>query len=257
MINLKNIIFDHFPFTHGIAKNVIEENFYNALVEEFPKPDVLIRSLEKKNNNKFNKFSLSSNLQKDDFYLFINKKSKLKEFVNYLLSFEFKEYLILTLANYGIEFGVTLQKPNLKHYIKKTIKNLLPNILIKPDQEFELHVEFSSIPFKGGMIKPHTDSQHKFASIVIPIVEKNWKDKFNGGTNFLKPKNKHNGFNFINNTLEFDDTEIIKTISFERNQFLIFFKTYNSLHSVGPMTGDNETNYRNSLTLTLEKKIKL
>ena len=257
MINLENLVIDHSPFTHGVAKNIINEDIYKSLVEEFPNPEDLIRPSDKKQNNKFNKLSLSSNLEKKQFFSLLDKKKTLKRFINYLLSFEFKEYLIETLKNNGIEFGVRLQRPSFKHFIKKNIKNFLPLYLIKLEQEFDLHVEFSSIPLYRGMIKPHTDSQHKFASIVIPIVDKFWIDNFNGGTNFLKPKKKYNSFNFINNTLEFDETEVLKTIQFERNQLLIFLKSSNSLHSVGPMTGEKEDQYRNSLTLTLEKKIKL
>ena len=72
------------------------------------------------------------------------------------------------------------------------------------------------------MIKPHTDSQHKLASIVIPVTSDNWPDNYAAGTNFLEPLDKKKTFNFVNKTLEFKETKIINTVPFKRNQFLIF-----------------------------------
>ncbi len=257
MINLNNINFEFDPYPHGVAKDIIDETIYNELVKEFPTVDTLKRSYDKSKKNKFNKFSLSSNLEKKEFFTLINERKTLKKFVEYLLSYEFKKYLIEILNKNKINFGIQVQKPDFKYKLKNFIYNFLPNFLVKPLQEFVIHVELSSIPVKNGMIKPHTDSQHKFASIVIPIVGKDWIDNCNGGTNLLKPKNKNQTFNFINNTMNFDEVELVKSIPFDRNQFLIFLKTFNSLHSVGPMTGQDESKYRNSLTLTLEKKIKI
>jgi hypothetical protein len=257
MINLKNITFDYEPFPHGICKNIIDEDIYQKLVDEFPKIEFLKKTSDKNNINKFNKYSLSSNLEKKEFFSVLNGRDILKKFINYLLSREFKKYLIEILYNNNINFGIKVEELNFKKRFKNFLYNISPNFLVKQEQEFEINVEFSSIPFKNGMIKPHTDSQYKFASIVIPIVDKNWVDNFNGGTNFLKPKNNEKTFNYLNNTLEFNETELIKIIPFERNQFLIFLKTFNSLHSVGPMTGYDENKFRNSLTLTLEKKIKI
>ena len=107
-------------------------------------------------------------------------------------------------------------------------------------QDVEIYIELSSIPSDNGMIKPHTDSQHKLASIVIPVTSDNWPDNYAAGTNFLEPLDKKKTFNFVNKTLEFKETKIINTVPFKRNQFLIFLKTYNSLHSVGPIQYSNK-----------------
>ena len=59
----------------------------------------------------------------------------------------------------------------------------------------------------------------------------------------------------VNKTLEFEETSILKTVEFKKNQMLVFPKAYNSLHSVGPLKGSDEKYFRKSLTLNIERKI--
>ena len=62
-------------------------------------------------------------------------------------------------------------------------------------------------------------------------------------------------FLYYNKTLEFNETNILKVVDFNKNQMLVFPKTYNSLHSVGPLKGDSKNYYRKSITMNIEKKI--
>jgi len=257
MINLKNILFEYYPFPHGISNNVIEEDFYKRINLEFPETNELKILENQKGNYKFYKYALSSKNDKEKFNKILSSKKNLRKFVNYLLSYDFKAYLIDILKKNNIEFGIEIKKPTIIRIFKSWLKKIIPNFFTKLEQDIEVAVELSSIPIKGGMIKPHSDSQHKLASIVIPILDDHWKDEYEGGTNFLKVKKNDQSFNFTNKTIEFDQTEIIKTIPFVKNQLLIFIKTYNSLHSVGPLKGKNEKIFRKSLTITVEKKIKI
>jgi hypothetical protein len=56
----------------------------------------------------------------------------------------------------------------------------------------------------------------------------------------------------MNRQLEFDDVRAIRSFSFEPNQCVVFVKTFNSLHSVRPMTGP-EGAMRRTLTLNIER----
>ena len=96
------------------------------------------------------------------------------------------------------------------------------------------------------MIKPHTDSQHKLASIVIPVTSDNWPDNYAAGTNFLEPLDKKKTFNFVNKTLEFKET-IINTVPF-KNQF-IFFENLQFSSLCYLIQHPNKNIFRNSLTL--------
>lgn len=255
MINFNNFTFYSDPFPHGLAHKVFDEAFYKKIVSEFPSVENLKKLIDKSNLQKFKKFSLSNKNDKS-FDKIISNKPNIKILVDYLNSFEFKKNLIYLLENNNIKFGINLKKNTKKKILINFLKNFSPFIFGKQEQDIDIFTEFSSIPINNGMIKPHTDSQYKLASIVIPIVDDNWKEEFNGGTNFLTPKDKTKTFNYLNNTLEFNETEKIKTIPFKKNQLLIFLKTYNSLHSVGPLIGNNDEIYRNSITLTVEKKLK-
>ncbi len=118
----------------------------------------------------------------------------------------------------------------------------------------KFYFEFSSIPCNGGYILPHTDSPKKKITCVIPIISSSEK-KISGinkiGTSLLVATEDKYKFNFYNKTVPFDATKEEKYIEFLPNQMFMFIKTYNSLHSVGPIQSiEKEYNYRKSLTIT-------
>ena len=79
------------------------------------------------------------------------------------------------------------------------------------------------------------------------------KSSFGGGTDFNRPKADHLRFNQMNRLAAFEDMEVIDTLDFTPNQGVMFVKTFNSWHSVRPMTGRGSTATRNTLTVTVEK----
>jgi hypothetical protein len=50
----------------------------------------------------------------------------------------------------------------------------------------------------------------------------------------------------------FEDMEVLHTYDFTANQAVIFVKTFNSWHSVRPMTGVGSDQLRRTLTITIE-----
>ena len=64
-----------------------------------------------------------------------------------------------------------------------------------------------------------------------------WDPGYGGGTDVNRPRDPRKTFNQLNAQAEFDDMEILDTFEFSPNQAVMFVKTFNSWHSVRPMTG--------------------
>ena len=255
MINLEKSNFFIDPYTHCVFENIFSENDYKDLVNNFPNIDEMVKMEDPKKNNKFNKYQLSSRNHHKKFRNFLKKNTFCKKISDYLLSDSFLEYLIDVLKKNNIEFGIPIRKKSKTREIFDFLKKIIPGYFIKPKEILSVVLEFSSIPIVGGFLKPHSDGPSKLASIVIPIRDQQWDDKYKGGTNLLKPNDENKTFNMVNKTLEFEETSILKTIEFKKNQMLVFPKAYNSLHSVGPLKGSDEKYFRKSLTLNIERKI--
>ena len=254
MINLEKSNFFVDPYTHCVFDNIFSENDYDDLVKNFPDIGEMVKMEDPKNNNKFNKYQLSSRNHKIRFNNFLKKNIICKKISDYLLSDFFLEYLIKILKKNNIEFGIPIRKKSKKRIVFDLLKKITPGYFIKPKEILNVVLEFSAIPINGGFLKPHSDGPSKLASIVIPIRDQKWNDEYKGGTNLLKPNDEKKTFNVVNNTLEFEETSILKTIEFNKNQMLVFPKSYNSLHSVGPLNGNDKNYFRRSLTLNIEKK---
>jgi len=113
--------------------------------------------------------------------------------------------------------------------------------------------EFSSMPVTGGNIRPHTDAVSKAVTMLIPMLQDgDWKEEYGGGTSIVWPKDRTRSFNMVNDYMDFDEVECLRTFPFEPNQCLIFVKTYNSWHAVWPMTGNDPAVLRRTLTIKIE-----
>lgn len=260
MINLfKKYDYNSIPFPHVICSEIFSELNYSDLVNNFPSIN-LFQDLSNRNPNKFKKYSLSKRNNREEFLKFLKSNHIYKKLHQYICSEKFKKILVedFLKKEINIDFGIKVEKKSLS---KKIIKDIFSLNFPIPEQELEIVMEFSSLPFDGGFLAPHNDGQDKLASIVIPIISDEEEALFtnsNGATVFLKTKDPNKSFNIINNTYSFEEVEILKNIDFKKNKFLIFFKTYNSLHAVYPLTKKSDSNlFRNSITINIEKKYKI
>jgi hypothetical protein len=57
----------------------------------------------------------------------------------------------------------------------------------------------------------------------------------------------------MNRLADFEEMEVLDTYEFTPNQAVIFVKTFNSWHSVRPMTGKGSNALRWTLTINIEK----
>ena len=258
MLNLNNYNYSHQPFPYIICKNIFNDKIYSDLIQNFPNIE-LFKDLSLIDKNKFKKYCLSPRNNKFNFNKFVSTNSTYKEFYKYIKSQAFKEKLIneFLIQKVNIDFGIKLNK---KNNLKKIVKDLLNFKWPLPEQNFKITMEFSLLPTDGGFLAPHNDGTDKLTSIVIPIINKEEENFFRNGigsTSLLEIKDKNKIFNIVNNTYTFDDVNIVKNINFERNNMLIFFKTYNSLHGVYPIEKHETYIERRSITINIEKKYNL
>tara|TARA_A100000164_G_C21931365_1_gene785795 strand:- start:1447 stop:2181 length:735 start_codon:yes stop_codon:yes gene_type:complete len=229
MINLDNQKIFYEPFPHALFENVFDEIFYKKLCAEFPKDEKFENfDLDKQNFLKQKKFALNDN--SNSFKSIIEKRNHLNELYQYLISCEFKNKIFALLEEKNISFPKYEKNQSFLKKFYKRIKNIR-----------NYGFEFSMISTDEGFIKPHTDGPDKLISFVIPIVEdENISNIQNSGTKILEPIDDKFKYNYLNKTVPYEATKIIREIPFNKNQIFLFIKTHNSLHSVGPMKKNRE-----------------
>jgi hypothetical protein len=84
------------------------------------------------------------------------------------------------------------------------------------------------------------------------IDEGEWNPAFGGGTDVNRPKDVRLAYNELNRQARFEDMEVLDTFEFTPNQGVVFVKTFNSWHSVRPMTGNGSDAMRRTLTINIE-----
>ena len=65
-------------------------------------------------------------------------------------------------------------------------------------------------------------------------------------------RSPRHAYNWKNQSLEFEDVEVVGSYPFLPNQCVLFVKTFNSLHSVPPMVASGSQALRRTLTINLE-----
>ena len=232
------------PYPIGNLVNLIEPKIYEKLVETFPNKDLFEF---KKDLGK--KYSLSEINHKKKYFDFIKKKKIWNDFYNFIKTKSFREQIFDMLKQNQIDLGLTIDKEkNLKNSTINKLKNIIFMKKIKLNSRFE----FSMMDTDLGHILPHTDSPNKLVTIVIPILDDKWEEKWGGDTCILEPIDENKSFNYQNKYLKFDEVKTINKMKFEKNSSTIFIKTFNSLHCVYPIKGPSGS-FRKSLTINIEK----
>ena len=109
------------------------------------------------------------------------------------------------------------------------------------------------LPADGGYVIPHTDSPRQDRDAVVSMCGTDeWDPAFGGGTDVNRPKDVRLAFNRMNAQADFDEMEVLDTFEFTPNQAVVFVKTFNSWHSVRPMTRRRLAAMRKTLTINIE-----
>lgn len=250
MLSFKNIQFFYEPYPVGVARNVFEENSYQALVDSFPPGDLF-----KFMSSLGNKCSLSELNNPDLYRQYVRSCRPWHEFYDWVKREEFPYEILLLLREHNIDLG--LQRPHGNGAMSPRatlVDRLLRRQPSPPTPKLSARFEFSMLPADGGFIKPHTDSPQKIITLVIGILrEGEWSPSFGGGTEVMRPKDITQNFNYMNRYLEFDDVETLKKFEYQPNNCVVFIKTFNSLHAVRPMKAPRTDLMRKTLTINIEK----
>jgi len=245
MLNFNKSTFFYDPYPHCILDNFLEESMYENICKEFPNLNYFEELQNKDSKSKFNKYQFSnSSKQIKSFNNFIDSTIVTKKLYQYLNS----EKFIISLDNFLLDNKIELRLKK-----KKNIKTIIKNFFFKkPSIDFE----FSSISLDNGYIRPHTDGPNKLLGLVIPIIGPN--DNYNAknlGTKILKAKTNEYKFNYYNRTVPLEETELVRELPFKKNQLSIHVKTFNSLHSVGPILnlGEKKNIFRKSISIFIMK----
>ena len=243
MINLDKKKLFYEPYPHALFENVFEGNFYKELCNEFPEKEKFKKfDFDKQNQIKQMKFVLNDNQK--TFFSILKKRKNMNSLYNYLISYEFKNKILDLLEQSNVRF------PNFEKN-----QGFMKSILKKIKKIKNFGFEFSMISTDGGFIKPHTDGPDKLISFVIPIIDDENISKIeNSGTKILRSTDDKFKYNYTNQTVPYEATEIVHEIPFNKNQIFLFIKTHNSLHSVGPMkTFDTKSIMRKSINFFIYK----
>jgi hypothetical protein len=246
MLNLESLAFDYEPYPIGIARPAVDPDVYAEMVRSFPSPEVF-----RDRRDKGSKFALSRHNHRAAYYRHVKSHDIWRRFYDYIDSRAFIEQTLDLLKRRNIDLGVG-QRSFGQHMVERfrAVKKGAP---LPHFPKLSARFEFSTMPVAGGCIRPHTDNPTKIITLVMSILEEGeWEKSIGGGTSVVRPKDRTKVFNYVNGYLDFDEVDVVKTFPFQPNQCLLFVKTYNSWHAVWPMTGNDPTKLRRTLTINIE-----
>ena len=246
-------LYDHFqfqyePFPIGLGKPLMAENVYKEFLDNYPSLDIF-KSIPNKIGNKY---SLSERFNSKEYKDFIRSSPLWLEFHRWIKSDEFVNGIMDMLREHHIDLGYGLPPLPRKQYMMKFMRNLKRGKILR-SVKLASRFEFSMLPAAGGHVLPHTDAPSKIVTMIVSMLrEGEWKPAFGGGTDVNWPKSTDLSFNRLNRKADFEDMDVLHTYEFTPNQGVLFVKTFNSWHSVRPMTGVNPERMRKTLTINIE-----
>lgn len=247
MLTFDHLDFRYVPFPIGLAKPVMDDGHYADMLRDYPDHE-LFAYLPKVGH----KYSLSEKSNHKAYQDIVQNRPIWREFHTLIKSRTFLKQVIEALLERHIDLGYK-KLPTTSKRLVKFARNLLRGHLDAGRSPLNARFEFSMLPADGGFVIPHTDSPGKIITMVVSILDKDeWDPAFGGGLDVNQPKDQTITYNELNNRAEFDEMAIVDTFDFTPNQAVVFIKTYNSWHSVRPMTGKGSKAMRRSLTINIE-----
>lgn len=247
-LSFDNLSLRYEPFPIGISTPVMDAGDYDQMVATFPGEDLFV-SLPKVGY----KYVLSEKFNERQYHDFIRAQPLWREFHRWIKSDDFIWTVMDALRVRHVDLGYGERMPWHTQMFR-----LLRGKRLRGKRKIGTHrlrsrFEFSMLPSGGGHVLPHTDVPSKIITLVVSIVRAGeWNPAYGGGTDVNRPKDPQLTFNLLNRRAEFDDMEVLHTFDFEPNQAILFIKTFNSWHSVRPMTGNGNNLMRRTLTINIE-----
>lgn len=228
MLDYSRLSFQYEPFPFGVAPNILDRTLHEALARAFP-DERMFKHLPDQGA----RYSLYESLRRSRF---LSEIPVWKEFYHCVKQGRFVAQLLDALAAHAIDV-------RLEFKYSSWIRRLLNEAhALKRGHVGRAHVMtdvvLTRIPADGGYLLPHTDAPSKVLSLVLPMNQAGeWKASFGGGTNINLPKDRRRVFNYYNERVSFDEVDVLHTVPFAPCQGLFIIKTFNSWHSIAPMTG--------------------
>jgi hypothetical protein len=247
VISYEDVRFDYDPYPIALCRPALSESDYQEMVESFPTYDELCSR-----ESLGVKLALSTKVNNREYDRFVRRHEIWRRFHDYIQSREFIDQTLDMLDAQHVALG---KEYRLRGWgrVSRLMSDLAHFGPIRHTPKITSRFEFSAMPVTGGCIRPHTDLPSKIVTLVIPIIgDEGWPQDLGGGTSVVWPKDRSKSFNAVNQMVDFEDVENVRTYAFEANQALIFVKTFNSWHAVWPMTGEDPRHLRQSLTINIE-----
>lgn len=242
--NLQNARFDYEPYPICYIPNFLKPELYAELAATYP-----ARELFHYSTNIGVKYSLSELNQPENYYRFFKGAPAWQAFFAHVKSPEF----VAQVAQFLKEHHIDLRLDDFAYVKSLRYRRRDPWRRIFNTQVIRSRFEFSSMSAAGGGIMPHTDAPNKLVTLVVSMIRNGEWDEaaWGGGTSMVMPKDRRRIYNQFNKYMPFEEVEPVRTFPFQPNQCVLFIKTYNSWHSVQPMTGP-ENALRKTLTVNIE-----
>jgi len=243
MFSLSELDLRYEPYPHGIATPLFSEAVYQELVAAFP-------DREQFGHNRINvKYVLSERVNRRQYRQFLRTSPVWMRFHRWVKSDAFVEGVLTELRSRDVDLGYR-QRPALQ----RGIRRLAYALGGRRDYHTSLssRFEFSMLPADGGQVLPHTDSPGKVVTLILPMLaDGEWDACLGGNTDINTPRHDRLRFNSVNGKADFEDMDVTSSLAFEPNRALLFIRTYNSWHSVRPMTATGSMALRRTVTITI------
>ena len=239
------------PFPIGLAKPIMEPAAYKELVAHFP-PIEMFENYDAM-GKPGEKYTLSEKENYRAYKAFIDSVPVWRDFYRWIKSDDFVFGIMDMLRSHDIDLGHDVISPQRRLW--KMLKGSVRGRSTYELGRLRARFEFSALPVDGGHVIPHTDTPTKIVTLVVSMLrEGEWQSNFGGGTDVNRPKTDQLRYNHMNRLAGFEDMEVLHTFDYAPNQAVIFVKTYNSWHSVRPMTGSGHGDLRKTLTIVIERR---
>ncbi len=251
MLQLDNTTFRYEPFPIGLIKPVMDDSLYSSLLKIFPPPDLFFHMTDDVGN----KYSLSEKFNSRQYHAWIRRHPEWRDLHAYFKSSAFVTGILRMLRKANLDVGFRKYPNSLVQQAKKMLGDLAHGSAPRPLPNLEARFEFAMLPASGGCVTPHTDNPGKAITLVLSMVEPGtWNPAWGGGTDVNRMKDPSRSYDQLNKLHPgFAEVEVLRTYEFEPNQAVIFIKTFNSWHSVRPMTCPDPGIMRRTLTINIER----
>lgn len=249
MLQFDRSEFRYSPYPLAVIQPALETSFYDELVRSFPSEE-LFGKLPKYDY----KLSLSEKTNRSTYLKFIETTPAWRRLYGWVKSEAFIRQVVAFLVSRDVDLDLdeyfTPSGERLRIALGKIMRGQIPS----GPGRLRTRFEFSVLRADGGEVAPHTDTPRKIITLVMSMITADeWPLEFGGGLEIDRATDPSYAFNWNNRIVPWDKMEAVETIPFRPNQCMIFVKTFNSLHSVRPMTQRGSTALRKTITIVIEK----